>query len=149
MWEGLLSQATLVGGAGADKMSSFSSRKGPRGLMSAASEVPWDIQLKGPGKLKAGICSLLKRLYDQGPSTMAGRWIPAHPPPSSAAASMVQHAQDTGLHYSTAVIRRVDHSDVQNHGKWRFTGMNLLLKAVLNSSDPGQYIRQGASKRTR
>ena len=51
--------------------------------------------------------------------------------------------------YSTTVIRRVDDSDVQNHGKWRFTGMNLLLKAVLNSSDPGQYIRQGASKRTR
>ena len=39
-----------------------------------------------------------------------------------------------GPHYTTTVIRRVDDSDVQNHGKWRFTGMNLLLKAVLNSS---------------
>ena len=46
-------------------------------------------------KGKAG--SLLKRLYDQGPSTMAGRMMPAHPPPSSVAASMVQHAQDIGL----------------------------------------------------
>ena len=44
-------------------------------------------------------------------------------------------------HYSTTMIRRVDNSDVQKHGKWRFTGMILLLKAVLNSSDPGQYIK--------
>ena len=54
-------------------------------------------------------------------------------------------------HYTTTVIRRVYDSDVQNHGKQRITGMGLLLQAVLNSSDPGQYIRhdQGASKRTR
>ena len=56
---------------------------------------------------------------------------------------------NVGSHYATTVIRRVDDSDEQNHGKSRFTGMNLLLKAVLNSSDSGQYIRQGASERTR
>ena len=66
---------------GAEKRSSFSSRRDAftrkRGLMSETSEVPWDIQLKG----KAG--SLLKRLYDQGPSDipdMAERTMPAHLP---------------------------------------------------------------------
>ena len=77
MREGLLSQAALVGGA--EKRSPFSSRRDAfarkRGLMPETAEVPWDLQLKG----KAG--GLLKRLYDQGPSTMAGRRMPAHPPP--------------------------------------------------------------------
>ena len=54
-------------------------------------------------------------------------------------------------HSATAVIWRVGGSDVQNHLKWRFAGMILLLKAVLvpNSPGPGQCIRQGASKHTR
>ena len=62
----------------------------------------------------------------------------------------VEKLAPNAKHCTTTVIRRVDDSDVQNHGKWRFTGMNLLLKAVLNISGPGQYIRQGlgASKRT-
>ena len=99
VWEGLLSQATLVGGA--EKRSTFNSRRDAfarkRGLMSETAEVPWDIQLKG----EAG--SLLKRLYDQGPSTMAGRMMPAHPPPTSVAGSMLQHAQDIGLNPRTPV----------------------------------------------
>ena len=46
-------------------------------------------------KGKAG--SLLKRLCDQGSSTMAGKMMPAHPPPASVDASMARHAQDLGL----------------------------------------------------
>ena len=99
VWEGLLSQATLVGGA--EKRSSFNSRRDAFArkwglmIMSETAEVPWDLQLKG----KAGslLKRLLWRLYDQGPSTMAGRMMPAHPLPSSVAASMVQHAQEIGI----------------------------------------------------
>ena len=71
--------------------------------------------------------------------------------PSAERATAVQVAawapSHSWAHYATTltVIRCVDDSDVQNHGKYHFTGMNLLLKEVLNSSDPGQYIRQGAS----
>ena len=72
-WEGPQSQATLVEGAKKRSSLIFRSRRDvftrKRGLISETSKVPWDIQLKG----KAG--SLLKRLrlYDQGPSIMAGR----------------------------------------------------------------------------
>ena len=124
MWEGLLSQATLVGGA--EKRSAFNSRRDAfarnRGLMSETAEVPWDIQLKG----KAG--SLLKRLYDQGPSTMAGRMMPAHPPPTSVAASMLQHAQDIGLNPRAPVgpraWKRTVHEAVRGARSARLTALS-------------------------
>ena len=68
------------------------------------------------------------------------------PLPYSKLHPLVWYVQVRWQHYKCTAQ---GNADVQNYRKWRFAGMNVLLKAVLNSSGPGQYIRQGASKRTR
>ena len=54
-----------------------------------------------------------------GSGAWPGAWAGARPPPRR---------------HSAAVIRRVGYSGVPRHGKWRFAGMVVLLKAVPNSS---------------